>query len=1334
MSQPTRSFLAGEFRQEFLQDELLHELFVASARRRPEHPALRCGGVSLSYAELLRRSTQTARYLRRLGVGRGERVAIWMPRGMDMYVAVLGVLQAGAAYVPLDPDCPLDRVAYVVRDSGARAVITARQLAPPPGALPCHEIVFEDDEAEMAACAHEPLTREETGLTPDDCAYIIYTSGSTGRPKGVMISHRSICHFVRSEGSVLGLRDDDVVFQGFSLSFDMSLEEIWPAWAAGATLLVGTAELIRAGGDLAAILAREGLTAWTCVPTLLAMQETSVPTLRLLNLGGEACPPELVRRFARPGLRILNTYGPTEATITATVAEVKPDQPVTIGRPLPNYTCHIVGENLAPVAPGEAGELCVGGPGLALGYVGRTDLTAEKFIPNPFFEHGGRDPMLYRTGDLARLNAGGEIEYLGRMDTQVKIRGFRVELAEIESVIMAVGSVRNAVVLLHKDGAGVDTLVAYLVPGNGAMDEKALRARLKERLPAYMVPSIFEIVPTLPTLPSGKVDRKNLPKPTHTPVAEERPVVPPATPDETALHAAWAGIFAPTHVSVEDDFFLDLGGHSLRAAQMVSRIRKQPGLRHISMVDVYNHPTIRRLAAHLNTTRPAEAATTAAAARKEEFLPVPRWRYWLCATAQAVSLVFIFAVFSLQWLIPYLTYAVLSNWEENKAVAVGVSMAFYILAIPIMLIIGIVTKWVVLGRLRPGEYPLWGAYYFRWWFVNRVLDTVPTHFLGGTPLMVFYERLLGARIGHNVHLRDDTVDEPDCTEIGDDCSFSPGATLSCSKVENGRLKIGRVRVGRGCYVGANSSVNAGCVMGDGAEIEDLTMVPPGVSVPAGEVWGGSPGRFVGRATIPAVARPPRAKRACYGLLFGALLFVFPLFAIIPIFPGMMLMAELDQATDAYHFLLLSPALAVVFVLSMCFQIAVLKWLLVGRVKPGRYDVFSFAYVRHWLVDKLMELSLDLLSPLYATIYLNPWYRLLGVKLGRRAEVSTAASIGFDTLRIGEESFIADGVGLGVPRVHHGKLEIEETVVGRRTFIGNSAVLPAGAEVGDGVLIGVLSVPPRRREDALKAESSWFGTPAVFLPQRQMATQFDEGSTFRPHRHLRVQRALIEFVRVILPLMCMIALTSMMMSVVVDLNDEEQYDWSLGQIAAIFPLLYLGYGVLAAAFVVALKWLIIGRYKPVEKPLWNRFVWRSELVTSTYENLAVPFFAALLSGTPFLPAYLRLLGCKIGRRVYMDTTDVTEFDVVSIGDDAALNSDCGPQTHLFEDRVMKVSYIVIGARCTVGGGSIVLYDATMEDDSALGELSLLMKGETLPAGTSWHGSPARPVASYHEPRA
>ena len=510
---------------------------------------------------------------------------------------------------------------------------------------------------------------------------------------------------------------------------------------------------------------------------------------------------------------------------------------------------------------------------------------------------------------------------------------------------------------------------------------------------------------------------------------------------------------------------------------------------------------------------------------------------------------------------------------------------------------------------------------------------------------------------------------------------------------------------------------------DGSELDDLSLLPAGGRIGAREKWAGSPACRLATEIDRRAPKPSALKRRTSAVASAVLLLVFPLFAVLPIFPGMALMIELDQNTDAYGFILLSPLLAVSFVFVMCLQIAALKWLLVGRVKPAQVPVFSVAYVRHWLVAQLMELSLDVVNPLYATLYLNPWYRLLGVKLGPRAEVSTASSIPFDLLEVGEESFVADAVSLGAPRIDRGVLALGQTTIGRRAFVGNSAVIPAGTQLGDGVLVGVLSVPPRDPADAAKKDSSWFGTPAVFLPQRQVATQFDEGSTFRPKRSVVAQRLAIEFVRIILPMTVLIALTSLLMSFVVDLDDA---GWPLAAVAILFPLLYVGYALIVAAIVLAVKWLVVGRYRPIEKPLWNQFVWRSELVTSTYENLAAPLFAEALRGTPFLAMYLRLLGCKIGRRVYLGTTDITEFDLVTIGDDAALNRDCGPQTHLFEDRVMKISTVKIGARCVIGDGSIVLYDAEMQDDSTLGELSMVMKGETLPAGTHWEGSPARPV--------
>ena len=1325
----TAGQITGEIRPDLLRDELLHEVFATTAAWIPGKRAVRCGKQTLTYRELHDHARRAAHYLRSLGVERGKCVVLWMPRSIDMYVAMLAIMEAGGVYVPMDPDFPLDRVAYAARDCSARCILTSSELAPATASgLPCETLCFDELEAEMAAQSSAPLGRQITRLTPDDCAYILYTSGSTGRPKGVMISHRSICHLVRSEGVVLDIAENDLVFQGFSLSFDMSLEEIWPAWSVGATLLTGTQEMMRTSGDLAALLTKEGVTVWSCVPTLLALQETQVPSLRLLNLGGEACPPELVRRWARPGLRILNTYGPTETTITATVAELAIGKPVTIGRPLPNYSAILLDEQGRPVQVGESGELCIGGPGLALGYVGRPDLTSERFIPNPFAgDDDTAEPIIYRTGDLARLNEAGEIEYLGRMDTQIKIRGYRVELSEIEQVLVSVAPLRTAVVRLWRDSAGVDTLVAYLVPRDDlSLDLASLRRRLREQLPVYMVPTLLEVVGQLPVLASGKVDRKNLPEPSSKPINPPGGALP-QSPVEKKLHAVWREVFSPTPVSIDEDFFTDLGGHSLRAASAVSKLRRDPAFSAVSMLDIYHHPTIRQLAAELERRSLQTANTKESSAKKQAdtrpFAPIPFWRHFLCGAAQAISLVGIYTVFSLQWLVPYLAYAWMTNLGMHRLPAIALALSSFILAIPLMLAFGIAGKWLILGRLRPGEYPLWGFIYFRFWLSQRLVETAPIQYLGGTPLMSLYYRLLGARIGRNVHLSDDTIKNPDCVSIGANTSFSAGASIISTRIEGGRLLVGNVMIGNDCNFGVSSSVSPGATIGNHVEIGHLTMIPPGATVGSNERWEGSPARKIGPTNSTSAVPPPaRGMRFVYGGLFASILLFFPAFAIMPFFPGMALMAELDQQTTAYDWLLLSPLLAILFVIVMGLEIAAVKWLLIGRVRPGHISLHSSAYVRHWIVSKLMELSLDAMSPLYATVFLNPWYRLLGVKLGARAEISTASSISFDLLEIGEESFIADAVMLGAPHLKGGELVFERTRVGKRAFVGNSAVIPSGTKIGDGVLIGVLSIPPASPADALKPNSSWFGTPAIFLPQRQTAHQFDEGSTFRPRRRLLLQRIAIEGVRILLPLSCTVALTSMMMSAVVDLHDLG--GWNLTQIVAFFPVLYLAYGALAGLIVLILKWLVIGRYRPVEKPLWSRFVWRSELVTSIYENLAVPFLLEPMRGTPFLAMYLRLLGCKIGRRVFLDTTDFTEHDVVSIGDEAELNNDCGPQTHLFEDRVMKISNVEIGSRCTVGEGSIVLYDACMEDGSSLGPLSLLMKGETLPAGTSWSGSPAQ----------
>ena len=1313
----------------YLRDELLHEIFAETAGRFPERTAIRLAeadptGVrrtSLPYAELRQRASQFARYLRLRGVVRGDRVVICLPRSLDQYMAILGVLEAGAAYVPVDWSFPQDRADYIAEESAARVVVTSRDRSDAFADAGAEVVNLDRDLGDIAACETVPLTRADTGADPEDAAYLIYTSGSTGKPKGAIIRHRNIAFETRSNGAILGITCEDRVYAGASLAFDVSVEEMWCAFLAGAELLVGSEALSKAGPDLGATLAREGVTVWAPVPSLLAVMEEDIPSVRLINAGGEACPADLVRRWARPGRRMLNTYGPSETTGSSTWSEVTPGEPVTIGRPLPGYWAAVVGDDLTPLPPGTEGELLIGGPGVGAGYLNRPDLTADKFIQTTFSGPSGGPELAYRSGDLCRVTTGGDIDYLGRIDTQVKIRGYRVELGEIEAVLMEDPQVAQAVVALFPDPGGADLLAAFLTPvRDGIIALDSLRALLRLRLPGYMHPHAFEIRDTLPTLVSGKVDRKALTRPAHVELAQ-RELELPETPTEVLLHDAWSQIFAPAPVSVSDDFFEELGGHSLRAAKLVSLLRRDPAMKMISIQDIYAAPTIRSLAERMDAAR---LGGDRAAKVETPFHPHNPVSRALCVIGQTLALVPIYAFSGLQWLLPYLVYNVLTTDEpESRLPALGFALLTYLVMPPAMIVLSILVKWMVIGRIKPGDYPLWGAYYFRWWFVRRFLAVIPIQFLSGTPLMRIYYRALGARIGERVQLRLSDIDAPDLVEIADDAIISEGANLATSGVERGVLRLGRVSIGARAFVGTMAVVGRDSTIGPDGVLEDLSMLPATEQLGAGEVWSGSPARRIGEAPARPQPTPPgliRKALVSTGLVLAAL--VLPVAAVLPIGPGLIMIIELDWATTGYGYIAVTPLLAVIYVLAMCALTVVVKWALIGRVKPGTYSLWSGFYVRLWFVRQLGELALDLLHPLYATLYVRPWYLALGARVGKRAEISTATSVVPDLIEIGAESFIADGVVFGAPRAVPGAIQLANTRIGRRTFVGNSGLLPTGADLGDEVLLGVLSKPPADAHAALETGSTWFGSPAIRLPRRQIATVFDEGARFKPSRRLVATRLAIESVRITLSLTVFLSLFSVLLSMISDISDLPHGIW---WIAALFPLLYMGFALAAGGFVIVLKWLVMGRYKPTNQPLWSLFVWRTELVTSTYENLAVPLLLDPLRGTPYLNIFLRLLGCRIGKRVFTDTTDITEYDLVEVGDDAALNDGAGLQTHLFEDRVMKVSGLKIGARATVGSLAIVLYDAVIEDDAQLGDLSVLMKGETLPAGTSWAGSPARP---------
>ncbi len=1296
------AILAGPSRPDLLRDDRLHDFAAVHARQAPRAVALRCDGNALTYQQLDERAEQLCAGLRAHGIRTGDIVGIWLDRSITLHVAVLATSKAGATFLPFDMHAPAARVALCLLDCAATLLITDR----PAGNWPCPAIHPDRIDSVPASC---PAPRPPA----TQAAYIIYTSGSTGRPKGVAVSHRSICHLIRAENEVLRIDSQDIVYQGFSTAFDMALEEVFIAYLVGATLIVATHDEILQTDRLPAFLTVAGVSVLHCVPTMLAMLDGDLPSVRLINVGGEACPEALVDRWARPGRRLVNTYGPTETTVTATAAELRSGEPVTIGTLLPNYTAILLDDSGRPITQGGPGELCIGGPGVCLGYLNRPELNAQSFISLPT-EQSLVDPVLYRTGDIASVDPDGRLVLHGRRDDQVKIRGYRVDLGEIEAELCRLPGIRAAACLLSHHGP-TEHLTAFVVHGDGygCDDLGPLRAALGKVLPCYMVPAVIRAIPAMPRLPSGKIDRKSLP-PLSLP-----PCPPPAdagSPEQADLLLALRALFPHAPVEPDADFFRDLGGHSLLAAILVSQLRKQPRFSRLSLIDLYNRPTAAALA--------LQFPSNCAAAAQPEPTHRPsgsRLRHALCATGQAATLPFLLALAAFELLAPFLAF----DWFEDRSSLVYGVLAALAVAVTIppgLIVIAIVAKWTLLGRVREGRYPLWGSMYFRWWLVSRLTDLVNTTVLADTPLLVLFHRAMGARIGPRVHLGSLTTGVDDLIAIGAGTTLGSGVTIGNAVVDGGWLTLGRVTIGAGAQVGSGCVLGPGTTIGSGGELGNLSMLLPGDQVPADQVWAGSPATFCNSALPrpgPAYVSGIRflTTTGAFASVAGLLL---PVLYLIPMVPSLFALQQAQLAGYGRAYLLnFAPLIAFAYVLLVLAEIIGLRWLILGRVQEGVHGTHSLFFLRKWTVDRLLDMSLAVLHPFFASLYVRPLFRALGAKIGRGAEISTAASVTHDLLEIGEGAFVADAVTLGDPEIRDGRLTLRRTVLGNRAFIGNCALLPDGVHIADNCLVGCLSLPPI--DTPLTPGQACFGSPSVLLPARQASTAWDVRLTFEPGPRQVAARLLIEGARILLPR----AAIFIALCVSLDLFEALALRVGDGPALLAMPFVYGGVFCIPALLgTVTLKWALIGRYRAAEYPMWSRPVWLTEAVTAIYEGLPVPLFLRHLRGTPFLPAALRLFGARIGRRVWLDSTDLTEFDLVTIGDDAELARDSGPQTHLFEDRVMKVGPVTLGARSSVGIASIILPGGRLDQDAQLGALSLVMKGETIPAGSCWAGSPSR----------
>ena len=574
----------------------LHALFAAQAARTPQAIAVAQGANQLTYAELDAQAERLAARLRAQGCGPGRMVGLFLERTPRMLVALLGALKAGAAYVPLDPSYPAERIGFMLEDSAAPVVVTERALVAdlPAGS---HAVLTIEDALEADADA---TTAGGPVAGPEDVAYVIFTSGSTGRPKGVRIPHRAAVNFLASMAREPGLRADDTLCAITTLSFDIALLELMLPLTVGARIALADRATIADAGALAALLDAVDATVMQATPATWRMLLDSGwrgrPGMRLL-CGGEALPRELADRLLDCGRELWNVYGPTETTVWSTLERVRPGKgPVAIGRPIANTQVYIVDRSMQLLPAGVPGELLIGGLGVARDYLDRTELTAEKFIDDPFGSRpGGR---LYRTGDLARWRRDGHLEVIGRIDHQIKLRGFRIELGEIESVLGLSDEVAQAVVICREDRPGDKRLVAYLVSTANAstdsgIDITALRALARERLPEYMMPSAFVCLERLPLTPNGKVDRRALPAPDAEAFAVSEYAAPRSSEEET-LAALWAELLGQSRIGIHDNFF-DLGGHSLLATQLVTRMQNALGA-DITLRMMFEAPTVARFA------------------------------------------------------------------------------------------------------------------------------------------------------------------------------------------------------------------------------------------------------------------------------------------------------------------------------------------------------------------------------------------------------------------------------------------------------------------------------------------------------------------------------------------------------------------------------------------------------------------------------------------------------------------------------------------------------------------------------------------------------------------
>jgi len=1286
----------------------LWQVLTATAESFPQANALDDGHRALSYAGLLQDVGKIADRLAGMGLGAGDRIGIRLSSGSaELYLAILAVLSVGAAYVPVDVDDPGERAEVVWSAAGVSAIVS--------------------DGSVVTRRDSRPSGQGPRPPAPDDDAWIIFTSGTTGTPKGVAVTHRSAAAFVDAEARLF-LRDaplgpGDRVLAGLSVAFDASCEEMWLAWRHGACLVPAPRSVVRTGADLVTWVAQRRITVISTVPTLAMLWPAGgLDAVRLLILGGEVCPGWLADALARPGTEVWNTYGPTEATVVACAARLTAGEPVRIGLPLDGWQLAVISPDSGqPVAWGEVGELVIGGAGVAR-YLDRQRDAAD-FRPLAAI---GPD-RAYHTGDLVRADPAGLL-YVGRADSQVKIRGYRIEPGEIEAVMMQLPGVGMAAVTTCEPQAGVVELAGYYTARDKANvpEPGAIHAELRSRLPPHMVPAYLEVLAAMPLVPDGKADRRRLPAPARSArIIAGKAHVAAATQQEEALAGALAQVLGIDQVSVDSHFFDDLGMSSLLVAHFCARAREEAWSPQVSTKDVYLHPTVRGLVAAAASSAPGLPVPSLPPAR---VAPVATAQYVACGALQLLVFLAVVWISAAAATSGFAWICGAAGWVNLylRSLAVGAGAFLLLCGAPI------VAKWTLIGRWRPREIRLWSLVYLRFWLVKTLVRASPLAFFPGSPVYCLYLRALGARIGRGVVILSTTV--PVCTDllaIGDGTVIRRHSSFTGYRVVSGVIQTGPVTIGREALVGEHTVLDIGTYIGDRAQLGHASCLYESQAVPAGQYWHGSPGQ---QADVAYRGIEPSSsswlRRTAHGcgqlltLLIGALPLAFGAAAAVTRVPAAETLAawgsgSFTRATFYEDGLAVSGAVFGGAILAGAAAVLTIPRLLRRFLTPGHlYPLYGLHHSVHRAIRRLTNV------PFYLELtgdssFVPHYLRALGYRMPDFEQ--TGSNFGADIehdmpfgIEIGRGTIIADGATLINADYSAASFRVLPLSIGASNFLGNAVAYPAGGRTGDNCLIATKAMVPL--SGPVRTNVGLLGSPCFEIP-RSVSTDdcFDHlrtGDEFR--RRLRAKNrhnlaTVAAFLAVRWVHLLVITLLAMAMWGL----------WRGSDIAGVAGWI-VATMLFSLAYFIAVERAVMrfGSLRPQYCSIYDPYFWWHE----RYWKLMTPLIG-IFNGTPFKSLVWRLLGVRVGRRLFDDGCSIPERTLVTIGSHCTLNAGSVIQCHSMEDSVFKADYTVLEDGVTLGTGCLVHYGVTIGEGAQLRPDSFLMKGERVPAWARWGGNPA-----------